>query len=419
MATLKTQNWLDAEYCGENGHWPLIRWANEEKVVRINEAPFRPYFFIHEKDLPKAGNVILRNRAEVEKGEYVSVRGHKCVKIICKSPSDVHRRRFGASLGLRPQLESIGVETFEADIPFVRRVMIDEDIRQAPIKHRCALDIEVDARKGFPVPDKAEFRVISIAIVGDDKREYFFSFEDEREMILEAYNVLNKQYSLVTAWNWKKFDGMYLINRSRKLKLKAKLFPIQDMDAMLNYKKITIWGFTGKAYKLEAVAKRHLGIDHESMKSKFDSERLWASFVGDKKELREYNVMDAKIVVMLDELLKLSEPYIDIAQQFPIMLRDAPLMSMVLETILLKETAKSSPRLVFPNREHQTANLIGGFTMQPKPGVHRGVLSLDYKSLYPTTMATFKLSPELVMLYKSWKDSGLDFNQWVERTFRR
>jgi DNA polymerase elongation subunit (family B) len=306
-----------------------------------------------------------------------------------------------------------------SDVPFVRRVMIDEDIRQAPIKHRCALDIEVDARKGFPVPDKAEFRVISIAIVGDDKREYFFSFEDEREMILEAYNVLNKQYSLVTAWNWKKFDGMYLINRSRKLKLKAKLFPIQDMDAMLNYKKITIWGFTGKAYKLEAVAKRHLGIDHESMKSKFDSERLWASFVGDKKELREYNVMDAKIVVMLDELLKLSEPYIDIAQQFPIMLRDAPLMSMVLETILLKETAKSSPRLVFPNREHKTANLIGGFTMQPKPGVHRGVLSLDYKSLYPTTMATFKLSPELVMLYKSWKDSGLDFNQWVERAFGR
>jgi hypothetical protein len=181
----------------------------------------------------------------------------------------------------------------------------------------------------------------------------------------------------------------------------------------------TIWGFMGSKYKLEQVAQRHLGIDHESMKSKMDAERLWASFVGDKKELREYNVMDAKIVVMLDDLLKLSEPYIDIAQQFPIMLRDAPLMSMVLETILLKETAKSTPRLVFPNREHKTANLIGGFTMQPKPGVHRGVLSLDYKSLYPTTMATFKLSPELVMLYKSWKDSGLDFNQWVERTFRR
>jgi hypothetical protein len=533
-------------------------------------------------------------------------------------------------------------------------------------------------------------------------------------MILEAYNVLNKQYSLVTAWNWKKFDGIYLVNRTRKLKLKAKLFPIQEMDAMLNYKKLTIWGFMGAQYKLECaigitpilssngyiplqsaatyftgmkdcymlksgnsfliaswnhpiltpegfrplfslskgcligkiknsqeaimsdpygftytqnmrelweaihsrserkeilfyklqsilllqnskpdeqkgdprkskgeigevlegpymeeeawrkhkkikkvatayfpqrefrrtnfnsligtnensiqeaceyncaryhlsgglfnwnknsngnhqkcmvelsesstsnleedcsaesigifsipskslrhykysrankgnieydvvddvihigvlptfdisvypyhnyvaagiichntVAKRHLGIDHESMKSKMDAERLWSSFIGDKKELREYNLMDARLVVMLDDLLKLSEPYIDIAQQFPIMLRDAPLMSMVLETILLKETAKSSPRLVFPNREHKTANLIGGFTMQPKPGVHRGVLSLDYKSLYPTTMATFKLSPELVMLYKSWKDSGLDFDQWVERAFRR
>ncbi|MCL6579262.1 MAG: ribonuclease H-like domain-containing protein [Candidatus Bathyarchaeota archaeon] len=417
MKSLPNQ-WLDAEYAGGNDS-PLIRWANEEKVIRISSAPFFPYFFIHEKDLPKAGNAILRNKAEVEKGDYVSVRGHKCVKIICKSPSDVHRKRFGASLGLRPQLESIGVATFEADIPFVRRVMIDEDIRQSPIKHRCSLDIEVDARKGFPVPEKAEFRIISIAIVGDDKREYFFSFEDERDMILQAYEVLNKRYGLVTAWNWKKFDGKYLINRTRKLKLKAKLFPIQEMDAMLNYTKLTLWGFIGKTYRLEAVAKRHLGIDHSSMKSKMDAERLWASFVGDKKELREYNLMDARLVVMLDELLKLSEPYMDIASQYPIMLRDAPLMSMVLETILLREASKSTPRLVFPNREHKTANLLGGFTLKPKAGVYKGVLSLDYKSLYPTTMATFKLSPELVMLYKSWKESGLNFNQWVERAFGR
>lgn len=417
MKSLSNQ-WLDAEYCGGND-WPLIRWADVNKTVRISDAPFFPYFFIHEKDLSKAGNAILRNKAKVEKGDYVSVRGRKCVKVVCRSPSDVHRKRFGASLGLRPQLEGVGIETFEADIPFVRRVMIDEDIRQAPIQHRSALDIEVDARKGFPVPDKAEFRLLSIAIVGDDKREYFFSFEDEREMILEAYHVLNKRYGLVTAWNWKNFDGKYLINRTRKLKMRTKLFPIQEMDAMLNYKKLTIWGFMGAQYKLESVAKRHLGIDHESMKSKMDAERLWASFVSDKKELKEYNVMDAKIVVMLDELLKLSEPYMDIAQQFPIMLRDAPLMSMVLETILLRETAKSTPRLVFPNREHKTASLMGGFTLKPKPGVHRGVLSLDYKSLYPTTMATFKLSPELVMLYKSFKSSGLDFNVWVERAFGR
>jgi hypothetical protein len=221
---------------------------------------------------------------------------------------------------------------------------------------------------------------------------------------------------------------------------------VQALDAMQNYRKLTIWGFMGRRYKLDIVAMQHLWqcpecgeihaiirtpvcpkchvmffddyrLDHSTLKTKMTPKAMWESFVSDCKDLEEYNMMDSRIVLWLDDLLKLSEPYIKISELFPVMLRDSPMMSTVLETIVYRETANANPRLVFPKRSLQFCDLVGGYTPYPVPGLHKGVISYDFHNLYPSVMSTFGLSPELVMLYKAWKKSGKAFDQWTDEVF--
>jgi len=210
---------LDIRYVGGED-WPLLEYADKFKRRRIIQAPFMPYFFIKKRDLRKSFITIEKHKAEVEvrpEKNYVSTTGDKCVKVSVTSPRKVKRGKK-REFGLRPSLEAKGVKTFESDIPFAaKRVIVDCDVKQCDILTRAYVDTEVDARKGFPDPNKAPFRIISFSIVGTDGKEYFISYSDELEMMYEAQRILNRNYSMVTAWNWRKFDGLYWKNRAAKI----------------------------------------------------------------------------------------------------------------------------------------------------------------------------------------------------------
>ncbi|MEM2258206.1 MAG: DNA polymerase domain-containing protein [Candidatus Caldarchaeum sp.] len=393
----------------------MIKYVDSGKV-RYVKAPFEPYFFIREEDLSKAKELILAEGALVEKGKFISCAGERLVKIKCRLPSGE-----GSVESLRDKLEALGLRTYESDIPYVKRVMIDMGITAGEIKKRAYVDIEVDAREGFPDPDKAESRLIGIALVGNDGKEMFFSYDDERKMLMELLDNL-KGYEVVTGWNWRRFDGPYLANRAKKLGIKWDLFGIHELDAMMNYKKLSIWGNLGSSYTLENVAKVHLGIEHKGARTKIDMEKLWESFVTDKKLLRDYNMEDARLVAKLDALLNLLDPYIALAQRYPILIRESAFMTSIWETILLVELQKQPVRIVLDRKKFHkeivgadNINLVGGYTTQPKAGVYDWAMSLDYRSLYPSIMITFKLSPELVFLFEGWVKSGLKFKDWVKK----
>jgi len=697
---------LDAEWIKGNG-FPLIRYADENKKIRIVPAGMHPYFFIKQADLGEAIKYFKNRVVNIERGNFVTITGHKAVKISARYPSDISNDK---RTGLRDILEKNGIETFESDIPFVKRWMIDNDIRQVPITEKAYMDIEVDAREGFPEPDKAPFRVLCISVSGSDGKKYFFCDKDEKKMLKSFLRLIRSKYHMLTGWNIKKFDWPYLVNRiTRQLKMRMGFIPIQEIDAMLNYTKLTLWGFIGKSYRLEAVAKTYLGVDHEclwgevpvltnkgfipikeipdsfftgfkecylvkiggyyiigsgdhpllseegywvpikklrpgdkvirlniswinnkmnqdavkkyhekmqslweafasrenilldslydggsleksriseaskgalewekkseakpdtkgktfryelstgnpksneshrkrgkrisrnsrgtklqiqetgtsgtlgkegwscgfycgrsnsnrsiqldgleiclqpysspeencsitetrvlsvpiftgghfraqrlceesfgvsvvedikyvgilptynleepinhnyilvggvishnSMKNKMDAERLWKSFISDRKELREYNMEDADLVRRLDEKLHLCDPYIELTKMWPIMLRDTPFMSSVIDVMLLQEAIRHKWRFVFPRRKEHEAELLGGMTLRPIQGVHRGVISLDFKSLYPTIIITFGLSPELMYLFQAWRYSGKLLGEWIKDLF--
>jgi len=228
---------LDAEWIKGNDH-TMIRYADERKRIHIIPAGMNPYFFIKEEDLEKAKKFFDNRVVKVERGKYVTITGHKAVKISVRYPSDIKPRK---GKGLRDILEKHGIETFESDIPFVRRWMIDNDIKQCKISWKCYVDIECDARSGFPDPNEAPFRVLSISVSGNDGKQYFFCDDDEKKMLKEFFGLIKKCYHMITGWNIRRFDWPYLINRAKKLGININFTPIQEIDAMLNYEKLCLW----------------------------------------------------------------------------------------------------------------------------------------------------------------------------------
>lgn len=404
---------LDAEWIRGNDN-TLIRYCDAKKKIRICDAGQHPYFFIKTADLEQAERFFGNWVVGVEEGQFITITGHRAVKLNVRYPSDVHSKRYG---GLRQVLEKNDIETFESDIPFIRRWMIDQGIMQCPLIDKGYFDIECDARTGFPEPDKAPFRVISISLVGNDGFTKFFCDYDEPAMLKAFFSTIKSRYHMLTGWNIKKFDWPYLLNRMRNLNIRKGFVPIQEIDAMENYKKLTLWGFIGKTYTLEAVSKAYLGVDHESVKNKMQMHELWDSFVGDRTVLKEYNMLDSELVLRLDEKLHLCDPYIELTKLWPILLRDTPFMTTVFDIIFLEEASKHPWRFIFPRRKPHEAALLGGLTLTPVPGVHSSVLSLDFKSLYPTIIITMGLSPELMYLFQAWRATGKPLNMWIKELF--
>ncbi len=392
----------------------MIRYADADKKQHICKAEMHPYFFIKETDLFRSYVFMDPRYVSHERGKFVAITGFRVVKINVRYPSDVRRGRGG----LREDLEREGIETFESDIPFAKkRWMIDKGIKQCPITTKAYMDAEMDAREGFPEPETAPFRIISIAVSGNDGARYFFCDDDERKMLVEFLELFRKKYHMFTGWNIKQFDWPYIRNRMKHLKIKSRFLPIQEIDAMQNYRKLTIWGFMGGSYALDAVAKNYLGIDHGKLQTMQDAHDMWNSFAGDRQALKEYNEMDADIVRRLDEKLHLCDPYIELTKMWPLLLRETPFMTSVIDTMLLEEATKHEWRLVFPRKREHEAELLGGMTLDPTPGVHRSVLALDFKSLYPTIMITYGFSPELMYLFQAWRDTAKPLNAWIRELF--
>jgi len=89
---------------------------NNGQLYIKKDNSFKPYFYILD-----------------EKGDYKSLFGEKCKKIYTESPKDV------------PKLRELYDKTFEADIIYTNRYLIDnfDEIPKEPLRI-CYFDMEID-----------------------------------------------------------------------------------------------------------------------------------------------------------------------------------------------------------------------------------------------------------------------------------
>jgi DNA polymerase I len=403
---------------------PRFKLLKRSKRVKFKHFDFDPYCYILRDQLADA-KPILEEVSRKERIDYEIERvpaidtdtKRFVVKISTTFPSDVKKIRLA--------LESKGIKVFEADIPFVRRHLIDVDDVLAEPKRILYFDLEVAALGKFPDVELADQRIISIAAVGSDGREYFFSEDKEVDMILDFLDV-TKKYDVICAWNADTFDIPYLVNRAQNLGIRVgnvskryivkkengkekkvlksiRIFECPHIDLLKVFK--TIFKRKIRSYALKAIAKDLLGKEEViEIETREDMKKLWESFLGDKKLLREYNIQDVLLLKELDQETRLVDFQYTMTSVCHLESYEPRGMSTYVESYLLYLAGKRDPRLVFRSRvREESANendeddeegYKGGYVKDPVYGVHKNVAVLDLARTYPAIIETFNVGLE-------------------------
>ena len=391
----------------------LVFWVRGEdgkKHKLFFPSPVMPYFYVRVKDLNRALMHIRRvtKHWKVETPLAVGVDGEKVVKLITYSP-----RFIGIA---RRILDREGITSYEGDIRFIRRAMIDLGIyayfditentvkpaRDGNVKLRTLyLDIEADDRRGFPNP--ARDRVISVAAVDDEGNEYFFTCEDndesEKAMLEQVRNLIEK-YDVIVGWNSDDFDRPYLEARWDK-------FGVKRPEGVVWLDMLRLYRFVGqrelKRYTLDYVASEIEGVGHKVERSEAVGE-LWVS---NPEKLREYNLQDAWLMKKINEEGKHSKGIIDLASAIAevagVFIEDITQVSLIVDTIILREARKRKPQIVYKSKTSiDEDKYTGAIVFEPKPGVHRFVAVLDLVSLYNRVIQTFNISHETLAMHEKY-----------------
>jgi len=378
-------NLASAVWCNFNGN--LIIKSFDENFRPQNVIPkIRPYFFIKQIDLNHLKDILKSSEkiSNVESGDFYTFDTKQpCVKIECFWPYDIR--------DLRQTLEASGVQTYEADIPFVRRWMIDENIYPSQNAATLFWDMECDCREGLAFADNPSARILSFAAVDNEGKEFFICDNEEEETVSQFLKLIQR-YPVLVGWNNIDWDLPYLIARSKVLGFNYPFRYHQHMDMMVLYDKSDYGSYS--SLKLDDVAQRELNVGKTfSIDGIGGAEALWKIFLNHKDQLKAYNLQDARLVQMLEKKLNLLKIHFNISSSVGVLLSDTNYVSRIVDTIILRKLIRKPVRLILRNRQFglEKISFPGGYVHQPERALHQWVFEFDFKSLYPSIIITFNI----------------------------
>jgi DNA polymerase I len=411
-----------------------------EQVCLVDH--FRPYFWVLgdiNRIKPEFDETVAETK--IEKKNYVGEQV-EAIKVFVKLPKHVP--------ALREKLNEIAV-CLEADILFVRRYLIDKDIvlgqeyetEAEEVSGKGVRTFEIKSMKSeeraygnekvlaFDIetpPEKNEAFEGPILMIGFYSRDFqkvitwkrFNTSEDyiefvnsEADLIKRFKEVVEEQSPDILAGYFSDgFDLPYIAERARKYKIKLEI-GLDHSEIRLGKganKSSRITGIThvdvykfirGVAridvgdYKLDTVAKAMLGDNKREVDFSKLSEQ-WEN--GDLEDFCRYNLHDAKLTY---ELCENSLPHlVELVKIVGLPMEDVNRLSssQLVEWFLLRNAPKFNQ--LAPNKpDHvETKNRMarrfkGAFVFEPKPGLYKDILLFDFRSLYPTIIASLNIDP--------------------------
>ena len=411
------------------------RLENNESFLAVNE--YKPYFFIRKADLNKALEI---ERFDYEATRLKNFKGEVVARIVMSVPGDVAK--------LRDKLSDKGIQTYEADIRFAYRFMIDKLLQGAVNiageyeKGGLVDSVFVDRVYYEPELKPADYfpenlRVLSIDVETDKKAEELYSISlyskdykkviirsdkklrnaisvgSEQELLLKFRElVLGLDPDVIIGWNLIDFDLFILEKKFRQYKLPFTLGRTDKPCRLRIYRSFfqdSRADFPGRVvldcihvlknhfivlddYKLSTAADVFLNDSKI-----FEGEERWdlieKAFKNNPQLLVDYNLKDAELALRILEkttTLKLCI-HRSLITGMPLDKVRASVAS--LDSLYLKELRKKAfvaPSASFESREER---IRGGYVMSPKPGIYDYVIVCDFKSLYPSIIRTFNIDP--------------------------
>ncbi|MEE9254597.1 MAG: DNA polymerase II [Pseudomonadales bacterium] len=423
---LLTREWRDVD---EGSRLRLEYWlstqAGPRRLVLDGE---EAVLFVKRTD-QVAVNALLAALPSV-RSEEVALRdreGNRLTAIYCGSRDGWYE--------CRRRLEGEAITAYEADVSpadrhlmerFIRggvRVMDgDSAHRIGPSNYRprlkvASVDIETNYRTGeilcVGVSTGDEQRVFMNGDVSSGERDLTDCASDERTMLTHFLRwFADCDPDLVTGWNVVGFDLNTLARRCARLGIRFSLGRDgreprirsrgRGSDATGAYipgrvvldgiESIRFAGFSFESFSLEHVAREVLGRGKLITDVDRRAEEIIELHRSDRGALARYNLEDCQLVLDIFERTALLE----------LILERVRLTGLPMDRWWGSVAAFDNlylPRLhrngyVAPRVESEDVRgSPGGYVLASDPGLYRNVVVLDFKSLYPSIIRTFKIDP--------------------------
>jgi DNA polymerase elongation subunit (family B) len=312
--------------------------------------------------------------------------------------------------------------------------MVDWDADKVSVG---VIDIEVGSENGFPDPYLANEPITAIAITylgghtyvmgcgdytnDDPDNVTYWKCRDEWSLckrFLELWTRMTPD--VITGWNTKFFDIPYLVNRFRKIlgeddtkKLSPwnfiterktiingrqliaySLVGVESLDYIELYKWYAPGGKSQESYRLDNIAQVELG---EGKISYDEYDNLHALYRLNFQKFIEYNIKDVKLILKLEDKLKLLELALTLAYDTKCNYEDVFAQTRMWDALTYSYLLNRG--IIVPPREVQDkdAAFEGAYVKDPQVGMHNWVASFDLNSLYPHLMMQYNISPETLI----------------------
>lgn len=301
------------------------------------------------------------------------------------------------------------IEPLEADLTPLRRYLVDNQVRFAETYRVCYFDFETDDRGSLS--EKENNRILAVAWEGDKAgtdqldRGYLSIKHDsdahERELLREMLKRFAR-YDVLVAWNGDGFDFPMMIARCRHLDLRINWRRWHFADLLPVFRKRFLRQQV-KSYALDSIGKQVLGEPKMDWRKVFRERhpgvelKIYNLWKHDPELLREYNERDVSMLRRIDEatnFLNVERLQNRVAGIFA----NDFTVSAKIDTMMLKKGHQDGQHFRTRWWRQKTEDkYTGAYVFDPKVGLHRNVGTFDFKSLYPSMIRSFNISPETLV----------------------
>jgi len=352
----------------------------------------------------------------------------------------------GDSRRVLERLVRAGIPSFETDVRFAYRYLIDRGVRatleiRGPSRPGEGIDRVFDSPIVTPADWTPRLAALSIDIETDPRAERLLSvalygcgasevllltppgydcpataipFETERDLLRGMVDRIRQiDPDVITGWNVIDFDLAVLQRMARRrgvpLQLGRGAEPVRILPAssprgssraqivgrvVLDGIQLLRGAFVKvERYGLNAVAHEILGRG-KTITGPDRAGEILTAFEEDRPHLMRYNLNDAKLVLEILDRLRLLELSVERSRLTglppdrvggSIAAFDFLYLSELRKRNLVGPTVGATPESELPTG--------GGHVLDPQPGLYRNILVFDFKSLYPSVIRTFQIDP--------------------------
>lgn len=446
---LLTRQWNDLNPLQEDRQLQLTFWTITSKgPVRLHYINQQAVFFIEESDIRLSRTILSKHFGKNWNEKAIPLKSFQDQAIYA-----VYFNQQRTLYNARAQLKEQGIYPLESDIQPTDRFLMERFITSAlsinGVFHQKSGFYEVINPKIKPSNYQPNYTVLSLDIetamysnqlysigllatntsnkqiqqhvfmIGHDqkqlgKADYLYYCHDENDVLAQFLNKVKViDPDIIIGWNVINFDLRFLQQVADRLKIKLTLgrdsttIDWRQSRANNEHHTLTIPGrlvldgidtlksatYSFESFSLESVANEVLKRGKLIQKEEHRGKEITRLFLEDKPVLAAYNLEDCQLVWDIFKATELIEFAIERAQ----------LTGLAMDRFGGSVAAFDNRYLPFLHRAGYIAPNIpanpqgvgspGGYVMDSHPGIYNHVLVLDFKSLYPSIIRTFKIDP--------------------------